>query len=124
MKILTIKNPWADWIITGYQGQFKTTENRSWETLYRGRIMIHVSKTLDRDIADKVNATPEEHKRWREQAGKIIGTVELYDIDREVKTLMDDEGYFHWRLRDPRPLKEPIPVRGALGLWNYGGNDG
>ena len=28
-------------------------------------------------------------------------------------------GRFAWRLADVRPLREPIPARGALGLWEW-----
>jgi hypothetical protein len=44
MKVLSVKNPWADWIIFGHEGKIKTTENRTWETLYRGL------KTVDMHI--------------------------------------------------------------------------
>ena len=119
MKVLTVKNPWADWIIFSRNGEYKETENRTWETMYRGRIMIHVSKELDRYAAAKFNATPEKYARWREQAGKIIGTVDLYAIDREIITDWDEPGLFHWRFKSPRPLEKAIAIRGALGLWNY-----
>jgi len=122
MKVLTIKNPWADWIIFGHQGQFKTTENRTWETLYRGRIMIHVSKELDRHAAERWHATPADYAYWKAQAGKIIGTVELYNVDRDNKTPWDEPGLFHWRFRYPMSLEKSIPTRGALGLWNYEGD--
>ena len=39
MKALTIKEPWATLIISGY----KKYEFRSWKTNYRGEIFIHAS---------------------------------------------------------------------------------
>jgi hypothetical protein len=39
MKSLSIKNPYAYWIING----IKDVENRTWKTDYRGKILIHVS---------------------------------------------------------------------------------
>jgi hypothetical protein len=119
MKVLSVKNPWADWIINGLDGEIKTTENRTWETLYRGRIMIHVSKTLDYKFTKRLGFDPSLLVRWDEQNGRIIGTVELYAIDKEMKTQWDEPGLFHWRLRNPVPLDKPIPARGSLGLWNY-----
>jgi hypothetical protein len=121
MKVLTIKNPWADWIINGLAGLHKTTENRTWETRYRGRIMIHVSKTLDYNFTKRLGFDPSFLVRWEKQKGHIIGTVELYAIDRQMKTQWDEPGLFHWRLRDPVPLGKPILARGALGLWEYTG---
>jgi hypothetical protein len=57
--------------------------------------------------------------RWEKQKGHIIGTVELYAVDREMKTQWDEPGLFHWRLRNPVLFDKPIPARGSLGLWNY-----
>ena len=128
MKVLTVKNPWADWIIfgMGYGRGFshpdiKTTENRTWQTLYRGKIAIHVSKKLDISKVRSWNARQEDLARWGSQAGKIIGVVELYTIDKEFKTGWDEAGLFHWRLRNPQPLKSPVLAQGGLGLWDYAG---
>ena len=46
MKALTIKEPWATLIISGY----KKYEFRSWKTNYRGKILIHAGKTLEKDV--------------------------------------------------------------------------
>jgi hypothetical protein len=43
MKVLTIKNPWAYLIV--YCG--KDIENRTWETKYRGPLLIHASRSMD-----------------------------------------------------------------------------
>jgi hypothetical protein len=119
VKVLTVKNPWADWIINGLAGLMKNTENRTWETLYRGRIMIHASKTLDHELLKLGDFYAADLNRWEKQKGHIIGTVELYAVDREMKTQWDEPGLFHWRLRNPVPLDKPIPARGSLGLWEY-----
>jgi hypothetical protein len=125
MKVLTVKNPWADWIIRGlYGGYLKTTENRNWETKFRGRIMIHVAKGFDQAPLEQVEASLKDLARWEKQKGHIIGTVELYATDREMKTQWDEPGLFHWRLKNPLPLKNPVQARGRLGLWNYEANYG
>jgi hypothetical protein len=124
MKVLTVKNPWADWIIFGQRGEFKTTENRTWETLYRGRIYIHVSKKIDEDaLYTLFRMTGEEPdlEYLKNQTGLIIGSVELYAIDREMKTEWDEPDLFHWRLKNPVYLDRAVKVRGALGLWEYTG---
>jgi hypothetical protein len=120
MKVLTVKNPWADWIIFGHMGNIKTTENRTWETPYRGRLYIHVSKTFDKyPLKNHFSDLGADIERWEKQQGHIIGFVELYDIDRDIKTEWDEEGLFHWRFKNPIPLEKAIPARGALGLWEY-----
>ena len=40
MKVLTIKQPWATLIMQGY----KRFEFRSWQTKYRGDLLIHAGK--------------------------------------------------------------------------------
>ena len=49
MKVLTIREPWASLIINGY----KEYEFRSWKTNYRGKILIHTSSTIDKDMLDR-----------------------------------------------------------------------
>jgi hypothetical protein len=124
MKVLTVKNPWANRIIFDYKGKIKTTENRTWETLYRGRIYIHVSKQIDEDaLYTLLRMTGEEPdlEYLKNQTGLIIGSVELYAIDREMKTEWDEDGLFHWRLKNPVYLDRAIKARGSLGLWEYTG---
>lgn len=41
MKALSIRQPWAWLIVNG----FKDIENRSWDTKYRGLVLIHAAKT-------------------------------------------------------------------------------
>jgi hypothetical protein len=45
MKALSIKQPWAWLIANGY----KDIENRNWWTSYRGQLLIHAGKSLDRE---------------------------------------------------------------------------
>ncbi|HTV55212.1 MAG TPA: ASCH domain-containing protein, partial [Terriglobia bacterium] len=45
MKALSIRQPWAWLIVNG----FKPIENRSWNTNFRGRILIHASLKVDRE---------------------------------------------------------------------------
>ena len=44
MKVLTVKEPWASLIINSY----KKYEFRSWKTNYRGKILIHSGKSMDK----------------------------------------------------------------------------
>jgi hypothetical protein len=65
--------------------------------------------------------------------GAVIAVAELVDVRRIVSpealghTLGDNEiafgdftpGRFAWLLANVQPLPEPIPARGALGLWHW-----
>ena len=46
MKALSIKQPWAWLIVMG----FKTVENRTWHTKFRGEFLIHAGKTMDNNM--------------------------------------------------------------------------
>lgn len=45
MKALSIKQPWAWLIVNG----IKPIENRDWHCNYRGPLLIHAGKNVDRD---------------------------------------------------------------------------
>ena len=47
----------------------------------------------------------------------IVAVVTIDGFDREERTGWDVPGAWHWRLRDVVVLPEPIPCRGAQGLW-------
>jgi hypothetical protein len=44
LKALTIRQPWASLIIAG----IKDVENRTWSTGYRGELVIHAGRSVDR----------------------------------------------------------------------------
>jgi len=103
MKVLTVRSPWAQHIIR----EGKDIENRNWSTSYRGRLLIHVSKSPE---------SPE--------SGMIIGAVDLIDCQPPGSLLTvgnkwAEPGCYHWILANPREFKKPIPAKGNLSLWNF-----
>ena len=71
MKVLTIKQPWATLIMQGN----KRFEFRSWQTKYRGELLIHAGKGIDKEAMNRLSKyLPEELP-----AGKILGKVTLVD---------------------------------------------
>ncbi|MBV8357602.1 MAG: ASCH domain-containing protein [Deltaproteobacteria bacterium] len=40
MKTLSVRQPWTSLIVAG----IKSTENRSWKTNHRGRLLIHAGR--------------------------------------------------------------------------------
>lgn len=128
MKALTVQQPWA-WAI--FHG--KNIENRTQLWSYRGPLAIHAGlRESERGMADQ---------RIRYQTslsgiigplhrGAIIGTVELVDCHPDAGCCKPwgESAYIehggrerrritHLVLENPRALTEPIPCRGALGLW-------
>ncbi len=123
MKVLTIKEPWASLIINGY----KKYEFRSWKTNYRGKLLIHAGKGIDKDmlyIANKYNI--------KINPGNILGEVEITDcikVDDEFNKYLkkDNSLVYHgsykndyaWKIEKVKKYDKTIPVNGKLGLWNY-----
>lgn len=124
MKALTIKEPWATLIIEGY----KEYEFRSWKTNYRGKILIHAGKSLERDQAKKFKVYNLEYS-----CGEIIGEADLVDcikvtdeFDNELKKknslVYGNSGHVQncgWKLENIKKYDKKIKVNGKLGLWNY-----
>lgn len=134
MKALSLTQPWATLIILG----IKKWETRSWypPARMRGqRIVVHASKgwrTDDRLFADRLRRDGILPMDADLPRGAALGTVRLdglirtdpalvvRHIDARERLLGDyNFGRFAWELGDPRPFDEPIPARGALGLWEW-----
>lgn len=119
MKAISIKQPWAWLIISGY----KTVENRKWYTAHRGDILIHASKSkldLERDIEIVrrrfgIGIDPEKLV-----FGKVLAVADLIACTKEPAEPIDrywhDAGCFAWCLRRIRPI-EPFSIRGRLNLF-------
>ncbi|AOE44917.1 hypothetical protein SEA_TWISTER6_8 [Gordonia phage Twister6] len=137
MKCLTVQQPWAWAIFNG-----KNIENRTQMWNYRGLLAIHAGKQTsavgqrDRRVRDALAAAAPHWPRPFD-LGVILGVVDLVDIhfagddctktcstwgdDRHHQGIFDPVrrgGVTHLVLENPRTLTEPIPARGALGLWN------
>lgn len=112
MKALSIKDPWGYLIAIGE----KDVENRTWQTNFRGRILIHVSAKPDKGfrLPYKVDMPPER------SLGAIIGEVTIVDCISNSLSLWAEDGCFHWILENPVLYEKPITgIKGKLGLWEY-----
>lgn len=127
MKVLTIKQPWADLIVDGY----KKYEFRSWKTNYRGKILIHAGMSLEKDQVEKFN-----DYNLSLTKGTIIGEAvitdcilvdedfinKLNEIDPLVYGKSSHAQKYAWKLDNVEKYDSPITVKGKLGLWNYVGD--
>lgn len=133
MKALTVRQPWCWAIARG----FKTVENRTWATQYRGPLAIHASQAWDthpdaiRIVKDTMRAQgiqPVGSIRDDYPLSRIsvvVAVVDLVDIcsaglgGEECECgLWAADGQAHWQLANACPLAEPVPAKGRLGLWD------
>ena len=126
MKVITIKQPWATLIAKGY----KEYEFRTWKTKYRGDILIHASKGIDKKAMERF-----KHLNLEYPIGKIIAQATITDcvyVDEEfaqkmykkdpivyksLKTIETRESY-GFKLENIEEIN-PIEVNGKLSLWDY-----
>lgn len=133
MKTLSLLQPWASLVVMGK----KKIETRSWKTDYRGPLLIHASlgkkgSILATDFPFKKHISEFNDLPF----GAIIGIVLLEDVipieqlflsDHEMATLTMEEkafgdyskGRYAWMLTDPQIFEKPLPVKGALRLWEF-----
>lgn len=139
MRVLTVRQPWA-WAIV-YGGKDVENRIRNVAGAYRGPIAIHAGLSYDNEASwsagwESLHAaiTAEGSPPWDAPwvgGGAIIGVVDLVDVHDPLDVLFRapenagvpvacspwaEEGAFHLVLANPRPLAEPIPFKGALGL--------
>lgn len=124
MKVLSIREPWATLIINGH----KEYEFRSWRTNYRGKILIHASKSMEKE-----NVIRFQDLKLNYNPGFIIGEAEIEDcilVTKEFENNLINKNElvygasrnragYAWKLKNVKILKNPIEAKGRLGLWDF-----
>ena len=130
MKVITIKQPWATLIAEGY----KEYEFRTWRTKFRGEILIHAGKGVDKDAVKKF-----EHLNLEYPTGCIIAKANITDcvsVDDKLRSELKkkdplvyngvikrtDWTGFGFKIENVKKVN-PIPVNGKLSLWDYDYNE-
>ncbi|MCX4490002.1 hypothetical protein OG890_39645 [Streptomyces anulatus] len=114
---ISIKQPWTTAILTGA----KTIENRPQPWSWRGWLLLHAGRQVDRPAlrVPMVACTV----RGRElTTGAVIGVARLTGCHRDPDgsppcTPWTQPGAWHLELSDVQALALPIPTRGQLGPW-------
>jgi hypothetical protein len=133
MRAITLTQPWATLVAIGA----KQTETRTWSTRYRGPLAIHAAKGWTPEVVRVSMSSP--YRPALADAGYnlfsslprgvIVATCTLADCIPTNKFQGADMrdwafgdfafGRWAWILKDVKRLNEPIPARGALGLWKW-----
>lgn len=126
MKVITIKQPFASLIAAG----IKCYEFRTWKTKYRGEILIHAGKGINKKAMEKFKCYNLDYP-----SGAIIAKVNLTDcvfIDDEMRDVLKGENElvyssvindkewvgYGFKMENPERI-DPIVVNGKLSLWDY-----
>lgn len=123
MKAITLKQPWATLVAEG----LKKYEFRSWKYSYRGEILIHAGKGVDKDALKKF-----EHLNLSFPVSRIVARVKILDcieLNEEVNKKINEENelvYGHnldrtgyaWKLELIEKINEEKEVKGKQGIWN------
>ena len=126
MKVITVKQPYATLIAEG----LKKYEFRTWNTKYRGDILIHAGKTVDKKAIERFKDYNFEYP-----TGCIIAKAKITDVEyvddefvnkvgptnplvyKGIIEKKDWDGY-GFKIENVEKIK-PISIKGQLGLWNY-----
>jgi hypothetical protein len=126
IRVLSIRQPHADHVIFGT----KWCENRTWRTHYHGELFIHASRW---------DGPSDQQTPGNGEVSSIIGSVRLVDVvgdrdqgvtDAEVHKVAKSHGLSTkrecmahvsgpvcWILTEAKPLKDPVPCKGQLGVF-------
>lgn len=122
MKCLSLKQPYAELIVSGK----KTIELRAWNTKFRGQFLIHASKKIDKEACERNKIDPDSVT-----TGAIIGKAILYDVkfyenrnmflkDRKMHLAGAEysDHKYGFLVKNARRIKKSIMIPGKLGFFN------
>lgn len=126
MKVITIKQPFASLIAAG----IKKYEFRTWKTNYRGELLIHAGKGVDKKAMKKFEKYNLEYP-----SGAIIAKVNLSDcikVDEDFRKVLEEENplvyssiikHSEWegyafKMENVVEI-DPIEINGKLSLWEF-----
>ncbi len=103
VKAISLKQPFANWVCEGK----KTIETRTWNTKYRGDLVICSSQNPKIEpygkalcIVDVVSTEPMKKTHEKKACCKIYPRA------------------WTWHLKNLRVIKKPFPVKGKLGIYD------
>ena len=119
MKALSLKQPFTELVVSGK----KTIELRNWNTKFRGKFLIHASKTPDTKSMKKFGFE-------KLPLGSIVGEAKIIDVKEyennvehkkdKNKHLADSSwGKYGFVLKEVIKFKTSILTKGKLNFWEY-----
>ena len=119
MKVLSIKQPFAELILQGK----KKIELRKWNTKFRGEFLIHASKVPDSKNMKRFSFSDLP-------LGCIVGKANLvyvkhyqnekeHQADKDLHLADKFWGNYGFVLEKVERFEKTIPCKGNLNFWNY-----
>lgn len=127
LPVITLYQPWATWIIRGWKTIETRTHNR-FACLNHKTILIHAGQTTDAAAINNPYLTKEQLLYEPDEVinGFILGSAYVdatgllcgddYENKAALIYTMDRYGLF---LEKIEKFKEPIPVKGEMGIWYF-----
>lgn len=116
-KAISIRQPWA-WLIVN---SIKNVENRNWRTHYRGPVLVHAGKKIDKEayeyVADKFSNSINISPPTELETGGIVGVTSIVDCLEEYSDYRWHVlGAYGFLLKGSRPLPF-MPCKGKLSFF-------
>ena len=123
MKVITLKQPWASLVAEG----FKKYEFRSWKYTYKGEILIHAGKSVDKEAMERF-----KHLNLKYPTSKIIAKVKIIEcikLTNEINKQITNENKliygsnpnrtgYAWKLELLEKINTTKEISGKQGIWN------
>jgi hypothetical protein len=134
MRAIVLHQPWAGCAALDVDGR-KDVENRGRDTRVRGIIAIVAGQhplpaVLDHRVRQLLATWGGRLQHLLERRGEVIAVAVLDSSHPANQAMMPvsccypwgdrdygDRPAWHWMLRDPFPLPEPVACKGAQGWW-------
>jgi len=121
MRVITLKQPWASLVAEG----LKEYEFRNMNYSYRGKILIHAGKGIDKDAMERVKKFNLDYP-----SSKIIAEVEIVDCIKVDETFNNyinnlnssvygnkNRNGYAWKLSNVKKLHNDEYISGKQGIW-------
>lgn len=124
MKTITLKQPWATLVAEG----LKKYEFRNWKYNYRGELLIHAGKGVDKDAMKRFEYLNLKYPQSRIVAKvKILNCIELNDeVNKKIIEENElvygrkyDRNGYAWKIELVKKIDDGHNTSGKQGIWEY-----
>lgn len=130
LPVITLYQPWANWIVEGWKTIETRTHNRL-KSLNGKTILIHAGLSFDKNAGIRHNnhcpymsliSNQTKHDLFY---GYILGQAEVYNTRKLTKSdslqacIECETERYGLFLKNIIKFKEPLPAKGSMGIWYY-----